>query len=27
MPFAVCTVFNCWWWTERQSETCRVLLQ
>jgi len=24
---AVCTVFNSWWWTERPSETCRVLLQ
>ena len=27
MPVAVCTVLNCWWWTERPSETCRVLLQ
>ena len=24
---AVCTVLNCWWWAERPSETCRVLLQ
>jgi len=24
MPVAVCTVLNCWWWTERPSETCRV---
>ena len=23
----VCTVLNCWWWTEWPSETCRVLLQ
>jgi len=22
---AVCTVKNSWWWTEEQSETCRVL--
>ena len=21
-PFAVCTVFNSWWWTEEPSETC-----
>ena len=20
-----CTVLNCWWWTERPSETCRLL--
>jgi len=20
---AVCAVFSSWWWTERQSETCR----
>ena len=26
-PVAVCIVFNSWWWTERLSETCRVLLQ
>jgi len=24
---AVCTVLNSWWWTERASETCRVLFQ
>jgi len=24
---AVCTVKNCWWWTEEMSETCRVLFQ
>jgi len=24
MSVAVCTVLNCWWWTERPSETCRV---
>jgi hypothetical protein len=24
---AVCTVLDCWWWTERPSETCRVLFQ
>jgi hypothetical protein len=24
---AVCTVLNPWWWTERPSETCRVLSQ
>jgi len=24
---AVCTVLDSWWWTERPSETCRVLLQ
>jgi len=24
---AVCTVKNCWWWTEELSETCRVLFQ
>jgi len=27
MPVAVCTVWNSWWWTERPSETCKVLLQ
>jgi len=27
MPVAVCRVFNCWWWTERPSETCRVSFQ
>jgi len=27
MPVAICTVFNSWCWTERPSETCRVLLQ
>jgi hypothetical protein len=27
MPDAVCTVLDSWWWTERSSETCRVLLQ
>jgi len=25
MPVAVCTVVNSWWWTERPSETCRVI--
>ena len=25
--FAVCTVKNCWWWTDELSETCRVLFQ
>jgi hypothetical protein len=24
---AICTVLDCWWWTERPSETCTVLLQ
>jgi len=24
---AVCTVKNCWWWTEELFETCRVLFQ
>ena len=24
MPVSVCTVLNCWWWTQRPSETCRV---
>jgi len=24
---AVCTLLNSWWWTEKLSETCRVLLQ
>ena len=24
---AVCTVPDSWWWTEKQSETCRVLFQ
>jgi hypothetical protein len=24
---AVCTVNNSWWWTEEQSETCRVSFQ
>jgi len=24
---AVCTVKNSWWWTEKLSETCRVLFQ
>jgi len=27
MPVAVCTVLNSSWWTERPSETCRVLFQ
>ena len=27
IPVAVCTVLNSWWWTERPSETCRVLFQ
>ena len=27
MPVAVCTVLNSWWWTERQSKTCRVSFQ
>jgi len=27
MHVAVCTVLNSWWWTERPSETCRVLQQ
>jgi hypothetical protein len=27
IPVAVCTVLNSWWWTERLSETCRVLYQ
>ena len=26
-PDAVCTVLDSWWWTERPSETCRMLLQ
>ena len=26
-PDAVCIVLDSWWWTERPSETCRVLLQ
>jgi len=25
--YSVCTVFDSWWWTERPSKTCRVLLQ
>jgi hypothetical protein len=25
IPFAVCTVLNYWWWTERPSEKCRVI--
>jgi len=27
VPVAVCTVLNCWWWTERPSETCTVSFQ
>ena len=27
MPVGICTVLNCWWWTERPSETCRVSFQ
>ena len=27
IPDAVCTVSDSWWWTERPSETCIVLLQ
>jgi len=27
VPDAVCRVLDSWWWTERQSETCRVLFQ
>jgi len=23
----VCTVLDSWWWTEKPSETCRVLFQ
>jgi hypothetical protein len=26
VPDAVCAVLNSWWWTERPSETCRVIL-
>jgi len=25
--FALCTVKNCWWWTEELSGTCRALFQ
>ena len=25
LPVAVCTVLDSWWWTEKLSETCRVL--
>jgi hypothetical protein len=25
IPDAVCTVLDSWWWTERPSETCRVI--
>jgi len=27
IPNAVCTLLDSWWWTERPSETCRVLFQ
>ena len=27
IPDSVCTVLDSWWWTERPSETCRVLFQ
>jgi len=27
LPDAVCTVLDSWWWTDRTSETCRVLFQ
>ena len=27
VPVAVCTVLNSRWWTERPSESCRVLFQ
>jgi hypothetical protein len=27
IPDAVCTVLDSWWWTERPSETCRVMFQ
>ena len=27
IPDAVCTILDSWWWTERPSETCRVLFQ
>ena len=27
MPDAVCTVLDSWWWTERPSETCRMLIR
>jgi len=26
-PFAVCTVLNYWWWTERPYESCRMSFQ
>jgi len=26
-PLAVYAVLDSWWWTEKLSETCRVLLQ
>ena len=26
-PDTVCTVLESWWWTERPSETCRMLFQ
>ena len=27
IPVAICTVFNSWFWTERPSETCTVVLK
>jgi len=27
IPIAVYTVLDSWWWTEKLSETCRVLFQ
>jgi len=27
IPTAVYTVLDSWWWTEKLSETCRVLFQ
>ena len=27
LPIAMCTVLDSWWWTEKLSETCRVLYQ
>jgi hypothetical protein len=27
IPDALCTILDSWWWTERPSETCSVLLQ
>jgi len=27
IPVVMCTLLDSWWWTEKLSETCRILFQ